>query len=80
MNHRETELRPAFGWTCEDCGSDNYEACLMVDLTPKQTADIMRQVTGIDYDDDNFSGSFPVIPPRVTCRFCKSKFVTRDSE
>ena len=81
MEHREVEIRPAFEWTCDECGRDNYEKCLIVDLSQEQAAEIMRGIVDIEDDDDmNFTGSFSACPTDVKCRFCKSEFVTKDPE
>lgn len=61
------ELRPALGWTCDDCGRDSYVNLIMPELSPEELAKLEK------------SGARKVdikAPDKVKCPHCKTEFAT----
>jgi rubredoxin len=65
------ELRPAYEWTCEGCGRDNFEkAC--VPCMSEEDVRSLKAEWGISDD-----GEFVQMPESVVCPHCGQKFVSR---
>lgn len=58
---KSVEMRPAFVWTCDYCGRDNFTAGV-VDPDPQST--------------DAVSYVFIMLPTQVECRHCEEQFGT----
>ena len=71
------ELRPAFTWTCDDCGRDNFgrmvrlepESIDLDDLPPDLDGDAIREWLA-----SGGEGDFLTHPRRVTCGDCGAAF------
>lgn len=68
------ELHPAFVWDCEECGLQNFELAIRVELSPEEMAE-MREEQGIDPD---WQGDWLSAPSEVTCRHCGKAFEALD--
>ena len=64
------ELRPAYEWTCPDCGQDNFVRCVVSEMSPEEEAEL-RESSGIEAEA---SGSFVAMPDMVQCRHCDEEF------
>lgn len=64
------ELRPAYEWTCEDCGRDNFVRAVVPSLSPEEIEEI-REDHGID---DWQPGDWYTRPDSVTCEHCGAEF------
>lgn len=68
------ELRPAFQWTCPDCGVDHFESVWVLEGSEEDLA-AAREDLGIEPWEP---GEVVMAPPRVICSECKMFFGTRD--
>lgn len=74
------EMRPAFQWTCEDCGRDQFEPCIVAEMSP---ADRLEQAKYMGLAEEwsetipeYLSGDFVTYPDEVTCQHCNATFQT----
>ena len=67
------QLRPAFEWTCEKCGTDNFERAMIRECTPQEFAEAVESG---DVDPDETSDSFEMIamPIDVKCIRCSTEY------
>lgn len=69
-NENRVELRPAFVWTCDSCGEDNYISAMIIEESPeefeerKAEAGIIGNMTGYRYAS----------PEKVWCEICFTGF------
>lgn len=70
------EIRPAHVWTCEECGIDNFEHCVVVEMDEEDRAEMADQM-GVDPEDIKH-GDWVSSPDEVECKGCGAQFVTRD--
>ena len=68
----KVEMWPAYGWTCDDCGRDNFERGVTPHLEPEEEQ-FLRDEMG--YDDEQ-EGLFTCAPDEVTCPHCGAVFET----
>jgi hypothetical protein len=76
---RVVELIPAFSWTCDDCGRDNFERSIAV---APESLDPQALPVAADEDAETIrdwlaaggEGSWAMAPRRVTCRHCGARF------
>lgn len=66
------ELRPAYLWTCEECGRDNFCRGIVAELSEEEIA-LLREEHGIE---DHETGDWMRGPDRVTCLWCGATFET----
>lgn len=77
MSDRTAELIPAYVWTCDDCGLDNFGR--MVRLEP-ESIDLDDLPGHLDADDirewiaGGGEGEFLISPERVTCPHCGATY------
>lgn len=64
------ELIPAHVWTCPECGTDQFERCVAVDMDQDGMEQI-REDFGIEPGQD---GVFLVAPREVTCDGCGKSY------
>ena len=68
------ELRPAFIWTCDGCGEENYERA-----TVHENSDEVKGRMLESYNlGDKVGGHFLSCPTEVTCKCCKRTYKTKD--
>lgn len=70
---KTVELRPAFEWTCEECGRDQFAKCIVPEMSEEDRADLAEQI-----GEDPVDGEFLCAPEQVTCAFCGQQFTTVD--
>jgi hypothetical protein len=68
------ELRPAFAWTCEECGEENFASAIRAEMSPDDLAEL-RDDHGIEPHED---GEFLTAPCEVTCFYCDTTFEAID--
>jgi hypothetical protein len=68
------EMLPAFCWTCERCGLENFVRAVTADFSPEELNEL-RQEHGVNPWE---AGEFVQKPNTVTCKGCSSKFPTID--
>lgn len=67
----KVEIRPAFEWTCDECGRNNFSSATIRNATPEEMAEALE-----------FGESVEVIsvPTEVECSFCGCEFEVDDSQ
>lgn len=65
------ELRPAFEWTCEECGRNTYASMIRVE-DPRVIADIEEEF--------GTCGALGMAPKNVTCPHCGTQYKTGDMD
>jgi len=79
MKHQhKVELLPAWMWTCDECGRDNFERITVVDVSPEDATEFCRS-QGID-ESEFEPGELASAPMEVTCTHCGAEFETDDPE
>lgn len=70
-------MRPAYEWTCEECGRDQFVKCEVADIHPDD-AEQFAADNDLDIDPDELreEGMFVTYPDEVTCQFCGETFDT----
>lgn len=71
---KAVELIPAFSWTCEHCGGDNFARAMVADLSPEDMQELAAE-HGVESWE---TGHFMTKPDVVSCLHCQSKFGTLD--
>lgn len=61
---RTTQGYSAIGWICDDCGCQNYEDMVNVEMTPFDEEEQPELVTA----------EWVMAPDKVVCSSCKGKF------
>lgn len=74
---REVEIHPAYMWTCDDCGNDNFEYMVIVEMSEDDAREMMERHGGDP--DDWRTGMLVSSPDDVECEHCGAKFTTKDS-
>lgn len=73
---RTVELRPAFAWTCEECGRDQFASTIVAELSDEDKAALKAQFGADPFED----GYFLTNPDEVTCPDCGATFKTQTME
>lgn len=76
MAENKVELRPAYEWTCEECGRDNFAGGVMVEIDDQMKEDLVR--SGLDDPPMLETGFWQTRPDEVTCSHCGECFETED--
>lgn len=81
MNEHKVEMRPAYEWTCEECGRNHFESCIVADWDDEERLEQAKSLgivedyaTAIPVD---MQGEFVTYPDFVTCPDCGSEFATK---
>lgn len=72
----KVELLPAFIWTCENCGTDQFERAIVCEFSKEELAELKNEY-GIEEGDE---GHFLEGPKTVICEFCEEEFETESFE
>lgn len=75
------ELVPAFCWTCEACGQDNFERAIVYDREAIDSGDIpVHESPDFEaaeaWEDAGHAVVWMAGPDRVECAFCRARFPT----
>jgi hypothetical protein len=65
-------LNPAFSWTCEDCGRDQFTRGIAVEMSEEGRAELNEE-NGLGPEPD---GVWMMMPEQVTCEHCGAMFDT----
>ena len=78
----KVEMRPAYEWTCENCGRNNFESCIVLEMTDDERQEQLDHMGLGDNEaaQEFIGGHFVTSPEVVTCKHCGSKFETYDME
>lgn len=68
----KVELHPAYVWTCDHCGIDNFERGVVPTLSPEEESQV-RSELGIP-SDLPLDGIFQIAPAEVQCRDCNAEY------
>lgn len=66
------EMRPAFVFTCEACGRDNFMAGIVPEMSQEDMSEL-REDYGID---EHQVGTFLMMPRKVQCQQCGVTYKT----
>jgi len=67
------ELLPAFYWICQECGKNQYQHAIHVEMSAEDMQEVLEDL-GIDIAEQLGSGEFLKIPTIVECKDCSSRF------
>lgn len=76
---KTVELRSTFGFTCDECGTENHVFPIPAEstvLSEEERAELMERFT---FEDDNIDGAFYLAPTEVTCAHCKTRFRAKEA-
>jgi len=62
------EMRPAYNWTCPECGRDNFQRSILAEASDEDLHE-----HGIEPGDPEI-GAWQTYPRRVTCEHCEREF------
>ncbi len=68
----KVELIPAFCWDCPECGRENLQRSIMIQLSDEEINELVEE--GIP--DEELHVQFMTSPKNVICKHCKEKFET----
>lgn len=70
---QRVEMRPAYNWTCPECGRDNFCRSVVAEITPEDCEEM-----GLDPEDGEAEtqGRWQTYPNNVVCEHCGVKFPT----
>lgn len=74
MISERVELVPAWLWTCDECGRDNFERSIVAELSAEEM-DELKQDHGIE---EFHEGDFLSAPDQVVCQGCGEEFQTKE--
>jgi len=69
----KVEMRPAYSWTCPECGQDNFERVVVPEMSDEDLRE-MKEEFGIDEWEE---GDFQSYPNTVQCEFCSAILDTK---
>lgn len=70
---KTVEMRPAYEWTCEECGKDNYERSVIPELNDEDLQEL-KDEHGVNAWEAGFFQSYP---DYVVCGQCGVCFATK---
>lgn len=70
----KVEMRCAYEWTCPECGRDNFERAVMVEMSDEDNA-YMKEEYGVEPEA---TGAWLTRPDEVECKYCGMEFETED--
>jgi hypothetical protein len=84
MSVRSVELKPAFGWTCDECGRWNFARAVAAEGVDKAEAEShLREMLNLQpYESipEWHGGEFLMAPTSVTCATCGAHFSTEGGD
>ena len=67
-----TELRPAYEWTCENCGRDQFTSGIVPSFSQEELEELRLEYGMTPWE----TGVWMQMPLQVTCQFCHETFDT----
>jgi len=85
LNKPKVELRPAWEWTCDDCGKTNFASSITVEMPDDEKLQFAKHHGMIEefveeLPEELQDADLMSQPIDVTCNFCNSRFETEDDE
>ena len=78
----KVEMRPAYEWTCEECGRNQFASCMVAEWSQEDRLEQARQAGLIDrYETEvpeGLRGDFVTYPDAVECQSCGESYETKD--
>lgn len=71
MTKNKVELRPAYEWTCDECGRDNFVGGVIVEIDEHMQTELLAM--GLD-EPMCETGQWQTQPEEVTCDHCGAEF------
>lgn len=71
---QQVELIPAFSWTCDSCGAENFTRSVVAQFSPEEMEELRRDHNVQPWE----SGEFLQKPNIVKCSSCQTQFATTD--
>lgn len=78
MTGRKVELWPAHGWTCDECGRDNFCRGIRLDESNPHYEELMADIEEVFGPGE--SGEWTTRPDSVTCQHCATTFDVEDND
>ena len=76
----KAEMRPAYEWTCEECGRNQFESAIVAEFSDEDRLETAREAGLIDEFateiPEDLTGEFMSYPDEVTCSHCGTIFET----
>ena len=76
----KVEMRPAYEWTCDECGADQFESAMVAGFSEEDRLETAKQLGIVDEFcteiPEDMTGDFVTHPEQVTCKECGSCFET----
>lgn len=80
LSRQKIEMRPAYQWTCDECGRDQFESAMVADFTEEDRLETAKSLGMIDEYcteiPEDLEGDFVSHPERVKCNACGAEFET----
>lgn len=76
MKNNKAELRPAYEWTCDACGRDNFVGGVIVEVDEQMRDDLIK--SGLGDPPMLETGHWQTTPDEVTCAHCGEEFEAED--
>lgn len=77
----KVDMRPAYEWTCDACGRDQFVSCMTADFSEEDRLEMARGMGLVEpyatEIPEELSGEFQTYPDEVTCQFCGETFETK---
>ena len=72
------ELRPAYEWTCDNCGRNNFVSAIVADFDEADRLQVAIDLGLLDPLEteipEDLTGDFVTYPLEVTCQHCGSEY------
>lgn len=77
----KVEMRPAYEWTCDECGRNQFESAMLADFSEEDRLETAKQcglIEGYATEiPDDLTGDFVTYPEQVTCKHCGTTYETK---
>jgi hypothetical protein len=76
----KVQMNPAYCWTCDECGRDNFVRAVRADISEEESLDKLRKMGQLQpYEElpEGVEGDWITYPDHVKCNHCEAEF---DSE
>lgn len=77
-------MRPAYEWTCPDCGTDHFVSCMVADIPETEHLEFAKQnglvdewVSELPEELKGMKQAFVTYPDAVRCPDCNQLFPTQ---
>lgn len=80
MSKVKVEMRPAYQWTCDNCGRDQFESAMVAEFSEEDRLETAKQIGLVDEFcteiPEDMTGDFVTHPEHVKCNVCGHEFET----